>query len=110
MSSPVGNAVSRHVGFENFLKEQANTEAKKYTAPAKNALGAYSDASIEKSHSCSKNIFAKTFSSTAADIMAKSIDIAKPISKQAAQTSIHTSIDLTTSALVNKTVNWITKH
>lgn len=110
MSSPAGNAISRHIGFENFLKEQVNTEAKKYTAPAKNALGSYSDSAIEKSQSCSKNISAKTFSSIAADIMAKSIDTAKPISKQAAQISINTSIDLTTSALVNKTINWVKKH
>jgi len=110
MTAPVGKAVSRNIGFENFLKEQANAEAKKYTLPVKNSLGSYSDATIEKTTSCSKNFSKNTLPAATANIMTKSIDAAKPLSKQAARTSINTSIDLTTSAVVNKTVNWMKKH
>lgn len=110
MSAPVGNAVSRDVRFENFLKEQANAQAKKYTAPMKDGLGTHSDATIEKAASCSKNYSRNTFPVSVANIMTKSVDAAKPSSKQAARISINTCTDLTVSAVVNKTVNWMKKH
>ena len=111
MTMPIGKTViTRDVGFENFLKDQAKEISKKYTAPIKNSLGKYSDSSIEKSNACSKDISLKTFSAATADIMVKSIKAAEPLSKQTARMAINTSADLTVSAVVNSGVNWMKKH
>lgn len=110
MSAPVGKVVSRDVRFENFLKEQANSQAKKYTAPIKDDLGAYSDATIEKAASYSKDSSRNTSPVSVANIMTDSVDAAKSSSKKATRILINTCTDLTVSAAVDKAVNWMKKH
>lgn len=112
MTTPVGKPalVTRNDAFEELLKGHLKGQVNKCTAPAKAALGAYAGASIERSNASSKEFSAKILPNSAADIVAKSINEAEPISKKAAQTVINTCVTLTTNTLVDKAVSWSKKH
>ncbi|KAG6559958.1 hypothetical protein RHABOEDO_000206 [Candidatus Rhabdochlamydia oedothoracis] len=101
--------VTRDAAFE-ALKGQINEQAHKCTAPVKAALGERSDAFIKRSNDASKSFSAKVLPNPVAHIAEESINTAEPISQKAAQVVINTGINLTTNKLVNKTVDWATKH
>lgn len=111
MTTPVGKTViTRDVGFENLMKDQAKKMAKNYMDPVKDTVGTYSDNAIEKSNACSKKISAITFSASTANIMAKSIEAAEPLSKKTVRAVVNTCVNLTTETVVDKVIGWMKKH
>jgi hypothetical protein len=90
MSLPVEKIrITRDDAFDAFLKEQGVQLAKKPAKLARDVLKKQANDSIERLHSLN--------------------DQTKEISKQAAATSIDTSVNLTTKAVVSSAINYLKK-